>query len=227
MPDTTVVTRRKPGRPKRKPKKVYRKKKGAASALAVRTARTVRRIAKKVDGARHFVDVASVFANMDDSAEAAVLLNGVAQGDDEQKRNGDQIKGSYLVVRGTLFRAAAANQLSDICRIVVVRDKMQRSDTAPAYTDVFQNASWQAHMNWQNRGRFELLYDKIFEIDANNPSQTFRAIIPTPYKVRFNGSASTDIERNGIYIMGIGSDATAGGDGPQLSYNTRFVFFDN
>lgn len=226
MPDTQIISYSKSartGRPRFKRRRPGTKKL-TTKTLAKKIDRVARRVQKMPE--KKYVDVAGQFNNMDDAAETAVLLNGALQGDDVNERMGREINGKYLTVRGTLFRNAAANQLSDLCRIVVVQDLRQRSDTAPAFTDIFANASWQAHMNWDNRGRFRILYDKLFEIDANNPSQTFKAVIPYRHKVKYNGIQSTDIESNGIYIVGIGSDATAGGDGPTFYYNTRFVYTD-
>jgi len=225
MPDMQVVQYSKTARTG-KPRFKRKARKGKLTTKTL--AKKIDRVAKKVilRPERKFADTVGSYANMDDAAEASVLLNGVANGATTSTRVGNRVRGSYIVLRGTFFRNAAANQLSDVCRIVIVQDRRQRSDAGPNYTDVFTNPSWQSHMNWDNRGRFRILYDRTFELDANNPSQSMKAVIPTRFVTGYNGNASTDIEQNGVYLLGIGSDANAGGDGPSFLYNVRYVFTD-
>lgn len=192
--------------------------------------RKVNKIAKKIMKApeRKYHDVAPEFTGLDSAQVPAVSLSEINTGNTAITRQGLDIRPKYLVVRGTLFRSATANQLSDICRVVVVQDLRQAEDGSfPTYDDVFQNPSWQAHMNYPNKGRFRILYDKVFELDENNPSQTFKAVITRLSPIRYIDNVTGNVNKNGIYMLAIGSDNSAETDGPTLYANCRLVFTDS
>lgn len=151
-------------------------------------------------------------------------LTALPVGDADNERTGNSVLVKYHLIRFTINRNSAAAHTSDNVRIVVVCDNQQRADSAPIYGDVFQGDSYQAHINRLNRGRFSIMYDKMFSVFADKPTLMRRIVLRNNKHARFNGSAGTDIEKCGIYVLCVGSIAT---NGPTVLFNARTAWYDN
>ena len=151
-------------------------------------------------------------------------INAVAVGDGEGQRTGNSILMKYAYLYFNMARNASSTASTDFVRVVCVVDKEQVGDTAPGYDAVYESQAPLAMINKLNVGRFSILYDKTFNLTANTPAITIKEMVPLNIHARFNGSASTDIEKNGVYIMFIGTNGT---NVPTFQGNVRLAYYDN
>lgn len=165
----------------------------------------------------------SLAATLSNTAQVT-SLNPIANGDGEGARTGNSILAKYLSVNFIVNRNSVSTTSADSFRVVIVRDNEQVADTAPAYTDVFSANSIVAPLNVLNVGRFTLLLDKRFYVSYNKAQASFQQVIPLNFHLRFNGTASTDIEKNGLWLM-ILDDASA--NHPSMAGNSRIAYYDN
>lgn len=161
----------------------------------------------------------------------------VAQGDQMYQREGNQIRISSIHWRG--YGVIDRDVRYSFLRLVLVQDKQQIGDTAPAWTDVFEYATVVSHTALASRGRFKILYDKVIAFSGGgqlvagagntgggpqskviNFRKKFKNLI-----VRYNGAASTDIQKNGLYFMCVSTDGA--GDGPTGVISSRINWYDN
>lgn len=149
-------------------------------------------------------------------------MTAVAVGDSEGSRTGNSILCKYLYQKLTVRLNASANYSR--LRYVVVRDKQQVGDTAPSWTDVYESTSTTSLLNKNTVGRFDILYDRCFDLDANNPQYLVDKYIRLNSHARYNGTASTDIQKGGIWVMYVSDELT---NNPTLSYNNRLMYIDN
>lgn len=149
----------------------------------------------------------------------------IAQGDTDQSRNGNSILCKSLYVKGSvsLHASATATQV----RILVSRDKQQVSDTAPSFTDIIDptfSDNIHAPLNNETVGRFQILADFVITVDSNTPVKEFKIYRKMLAHMRFNGVASTDIQKGGIYVSAVSNDQT---NQPTVLASGRLVFVDN
>lgn len=147
----------------------------------------------------------------------------VAVGDTYADRTGNSIYARALNIEGTVawnFNSATGTQT---CRIAIVKDLQQIADTDPVWTDVYDVASNNAHLNPATVGRFKILYNRVYSLEANKPLVNFRINLPMRHHIRFNGTAGTDIQKGALYIAYI----YGGNAAPTLSYRSRLSFHDN
>lgn len=153
---------------------------------------------------------------------AVVQLNAIAVGDAEGSRTGNSILQKYVYMKVTTKLNVSSNYSR--LRLVLVQDKQQVGDTSPSYTDVYESASPMALINKLTVGRYSILYDRTFNLDANNAQLLQDKYIPINNHARYNGTASTDIQKNGLYLMYISDDNT---NQPTISVNARLCYIDN
>lgn len=151
-----------------------------------------------------------------------VHLTGIAQGDTLATRTGNSIlcKGVYLRL---LFSKHASATFTQI-RVVLVRDNQQISDTSPSYTDVFDASSTFGRVNPNTAGRFSILYDKMIVLSSQrdfSQQVIYRKMLK---HIKYNGTADTDIQKGGLYLMYLTNEAT---NVPSLTYTSRVYYHDN
>jgi len=151
-------------------------------------------------------------------------LVGIATGDGSAARTGNSILVKYLYLNYIVNRDVASTTSADTFRIVIVQDREQVSDTAPGWTDVFSSASVVSPLNVNNVGRFTILYDKRQYVSSNSPQRSENTTIPLDFHIRYNGVNSTDIEKNGIWIMWL-ADSIA--NHVSILGNSRLAYYDN
>lgn len=166
----------------------------------------------------------TTFATTVGSTPAVTNLVAIPQGDGEGSRTGNSLLTKYAYITLNMVRSSSSTAVSDTVRVVVVVDKEQSGDTAPPYNGVFESNDPLALINKLNVGRFSILYDKFYNLTANTPAIQIKEMVPLNMHVRYNGSASTDIEKSGIYLMWVGSNGTN-----QVSFNgfVRLAYYDN
>lgn len=149
----------------------------------------------------------------------------IAQGSGRSDRDGNRISPISLTIRYNWLGQAAST--AEVYRIIVFRDKQQILATTPAVLDVLQSAGAISLYNEDFLGRFKILYDQMWT-GANDAN--IRLSFVGLVKIRltlpmvFAASASTDIVKNGLYIIAITNVAS---NAPTYVYSTRLSYYDN
>jgi len=154
------------------------------------------------------------------AAGDVIPLTAVAAGTGSNERVGDVITVKSIQCYGIISRTADATASDIYFRFCVFVDKEQIADTEPTIATVFESAGepWVPVPSLATQGRFRMLaMSKLYstvqfvpDLDSvygGNPG----TLVPTqmPYveikwsgdiKVTYNGTADTDIQKNGIYF---------------------------
>jgi len=155
-----------------------------------------------------------------------VQLNAIAQGDTAAQRTGNSLLAKYLSLKLYLTMNASATQT--LVRIIIFMDKQQVADTAPATTDLLQSNSTLSFLSNNAAGRFQVLKDYLINLDLASHSswrnKYYKSFAGRNLHCKFNGVNNTDINKNGVYLLMLSSEAT---NTPTLTYSSRFGFHDN
>lgn len=150
-------------------------------------------------------------------------LTAIAQGDAENQRSGNGILCRYILINAVMQLHASATNTT--YRILIVSDSQQVGDSSPAISDVLNSVGLTSALNRGTVGRFNVLYDVVQNINnVGTPTRVHRIYLPTMCHVRFNGPLSTDIQKNGVYLILISNEAT---NTPSFSYFSRISYHDN
>lgn len=156
-------------------------------------------------------------------------LHNIAQGDDEDERIGNVITATGFSYKGTLYNNGSATN-GTMVRIILFQDYQQVSDIEPDYDDVFQSNTIDSELNLTNKGRFKILWSSLFTINMGFSGQVVKRYIQKwikfkrPIKIRYNGTAGTDIQKNGLYLTMISDQAT---NTPTLDDRFTMYYVDN
>lgn len=169
-----------------------------------------------------YADVALTASNIPTTG-AVVHITAIAQGDTQSTRTGNTVNVTSLSFRGS-FAGATDVSIVSYMRILIVVDKQQVADTSPAAGDIITSANpVNALPNLENLERFRILhasgvYDlRRMQLDtdlSNAPTQSayFDYSWTGNIKVSYNGTATSDIEKNGIYFVILSDVAAATSD---------------
>lgn len=161
------------------------------------------------------------------NAGALVNMVAISQGDGDGQRTGNSI-----FVRSFNMKASIDhNPVGDIIqkvRVMLVIDKQQLGDTNPSASDVLDttgttNAPF-SMLNDSTVGRFTILKSRLYTVTTERPVQLVNWNINLRHHVRYNGSATTDIQKGGIYLLTIGDVAT---NPPTMHRFIRVAYHDN
>lgn len=154
------------------------------------------------------------------------LVNGISQGDTDQTRDGNQCKMIFINWRLTITINAAATATS--VRIIVIVKKDNDSVT-PNIAEVLDSTGslFNAMYNRDTIHKFRVLYDKRLVLRAADRTMValkFKRKMQT--RIRFDGvgSASSDISKNGLYVITISNEAV---NFPAFGGVFRVSFVDN
>jgi len=212
--------------------KKYFDKTYQASVLESLTGTSVS-ISARTNGAMYISNTWGTYTfGTQDSSSATVInndmLKGLSTGTDARTRIGNKIKPQYL--KGSLtFQAAlvdtattkhqsgehfaagaapALGYLRTTYRMVIVKDlQVNSTDTQITWPQVFDTTGTQAgvhsELNVDNMGRFIVLEDKVFTLDANTPQKTCPFMISGSAigPVRYNGPGGTALTDKGVAII--------------------------
>lgn len=154
------------------------------------------------------------------AANTAVItpLNNIAQGDGQSQRTGNSILMKKLM-RMQYNTTAVANTL---VREILFIDKQQVADTAPVVGDILESSLPIAALLKTTSGRFQILEDNLYTLNsASTTGRVFRKSRMLHKHAFFNGTASTDIQKNGLYKLAISDTVCA------LTGMYRLVYHDN
>lgn len=153
-------------------------------------------------------------------------LTALPQGDTNITRTGNSILLRSLTYRFKLEISSAVSSNSAITMIVFF-DTQQIADTSPAVTDILNTAAPQSLLNLNFAGRFKVLRRKTFILTpatGARPALEFVDNLNLYKHVRFNGAASSDVQKNGLYVLFISSEST---NYPTITGTFRIGYHDN
>lgn len=157
-----------------------------------------------------------------DTTGTVTHLTGIAVGDGDNQRTGNSIFVRGMYIRFSMKINAVAT--ASLIRILLVRDRQQVADTVPTIADVLEAVTPNAPLNSNSVGKYDILWDRVVALQlANLDNKFLTKFIPCRSHVRFNGTAGTDIQRNGVYLMIFSNDANA----PTVTYSSRITYHDN
>lgn len=184
--------------------------------------------------------VAGLFPdNSGTTALSVVPLNYCSQGDTDATRDGDSIKITNLFIRGTVYNVNAATtpDYHYFVRLVVYWEPGIYSTkfafpSAIGATDGILDFTYKGNAlapfspkDYDLDNSTEILYDKLFTLNAQTPSHEFKKLIRVHRKTQYeNDSAfpATGI-LNMLFISNIASPTTR----PGVNYLWRTYFVDN
>lgn len=152
-----------------------------------------------------------------------VELTNVSQGDGQTTRDGNSIFCRNVFGRHAITRNAAGASVQ-LVRFMVVKDLQQQGDTNPTVSDILNAADPLSPLSLASRGRFTILRDKLITLTDQYPNHTQKLNVPMKHHVRYNGTAASDIQKGGLYVVMI-SNTTS--NHPVISYNYSTSFYDN
>lgn len=151
----------------------------------------------------------------------------ISQGDGNfGNRTGNSILVKSLQFNMSLSRNASATAAT-LVRVMFFTDLRQVADTAPSISDILVTTSTVALKNSQATlsGRFKVIYDQTFCLDTSQGiTKTDKAYFDLNQHVMFNGSATSDIDKGGIYMLTLSNEAT---NTPTLVVSYRISYYDN
>lgn len=174
-----------------------------------------------VEEHRHDTPVGTTINNVG----SVTHLTAIAAGDDQFNRTGSSILSKGIHARIVLLKAAAATQT--VVRCFLVRDKQQVSDTSPTIAQLLNTADVVAHVTPDFTERFTVLRDYTTVFDSLGVGTLknieFKVDLSSKH-VRYNGTASSDIQQGGLYWVMISNESV---NLPTISAVFRFTFYDN
>lgn len=122
----------------------------------------------------------------------------IATGDGRQDRSGLSI-----LAKSLHYDFKVLGESGEVGRFVIVKDKQVVADQSPpVWTDFFQQNQVNTLLNPADKGRFQILKDKRFSFNVNSFRTQCRGVINLRgHHIRYNGNATTDIQKGGIYMM--------------------------
>lgn len=181
------------------------------------------RYLKGLVNSEQFVHDVAGFVNPTIAGDA-IPLTDIPQGDQIGTRTGNSILVKRAYIRVKLDKHATP--ASSTIRYALVRDSQQVSDGAPTYENVFSpGGGVLSALNSAQLGRFTILEEKLLTVDTDNPSRVFVINVSMSSHVRYNGSNSTDIQKNGLYLVVCSTENS--GTQPTFTYRSRVYFHDN
>jgi len=151
----------------------------------------------------------------------------IAQGDDFINRTGRSILLKSINFSGELYVNSSVTTNSRVM-IALVRDNQQIGATTPAITDIFTSATDpHTFLNANTLGRFTIIWRKQYTLspnDAGDNVYTIRKYSAFHDHIRYAGAADTSIQKGGLYLCIITSEAS---NYPTVQISSRLSWHDN
>lgn len=152
-------------------------------------------------------------------------LHLITQGTSSVQRIGNKISAAGLSFRFYAYKHPSS--IVNNIRVVIVQDTQQISDASTvSWLSVFSQTNVVALRNLDTeRHRFKILFDKSYQFSASTVGKpTTQHWIPIKTPLYYNGSANSDIQKNGIYVLTYGDDNT---NQAAIYYYARIYFTDS
>lgn len=164
------------------------------------------------------------------ASDSPVVTNvtAIAQGDSISARQGNKIS-VYALHGRFLYTGVDPNSY---VRTLIVQDTQQIADTDAVISDVLSSNDITGMMELVTLGRFRIIRDFMTNLNLQATStgrtsyKNLYIKFKKPIQVRYNSTATTDIQKNGIYVMQISNIASAAGE-PMQSSQFRVSFTDS
>lgn len=155
-------------------------------------------------------------------------LNALPVGDVSGTRTGNSILMRSLYLRG-FIQINPAVTVNTRIGMVLLWDTQQVSDTIPAITDIFDNndpeATLRTSANGYSAGRFKIISRKTFNlIPGQHPTHNIDKYRKLYKHAKFNGSNSSDIQKNGLYLVILTSEVA---NFPTVNITSKLGYHDN
>lgn len=201
-------------------RRTYRKKVGVAR----KALRMVKAIKRTYRPEYKKIDLGAVANDVGTTANTQ-LLHGIAQGDTNITRNGNNILIKSVSMKGWIQHNNTAT-VGQMVKMWLIADKQQIGDTTPTAADIWQVAasSVTAPLNRDTTGRFKILWSKTYTVDPGNEIRPIYMYKRLTHPVKYNGTTGADIQKNGLYLFMASTDDT---NKPQVNTNIRTTFLDN
>ncbi len=184
-------------------------------------------------GVRYIKSVINVEKKMKDlgataSASTTPLvycLNDMAQGVTDSTRVGNSLKAQSVAITGSITWDTTGTQNRGV-RMMLLWDNQQVADTAPTSTEIFGSATpslW-SHLNPESHGRLIIVADRTVYQSTDKLRQPLKVIRRLSRHVRFNGAATTDLQKNGLFWVIYSNEAT---NTPSVQFQSFFRYVDN
>lgn len=202
----------------------YRKKYNAVQ-LAYKAWRGVKRIRGLVNSEMLHVDK-TYSSNTISGTGYVYNLTGIAQGDGINQRTGNSILLRNLTYR-LKFEINASVTVDTTIMMALVWDTQQVGDSAPAITDIFASATPESLLATGTLGRFKIILRKhilLTPASGGRPAIVMHNTLNLYKHIRYNGVNDTDIQKNGLYLVMVGSEST---NLPTITGTVRIGYHDN
>ena len=164
---------RKRYRKKKRSKLPWYERKYTASQLAKKAWKTAKWLKSVVNVEKKICDTTP---NGGVSSSGTVVpITTVAQGDSQIARDGNSIKCTSLLMRGTFTQNPSAT--NSYMRVIYFIDNQQIADTTPGVTDVLQSASVTSPLNPSSLGRFSIIKDMQLSFSATGTTAHMRELL--------------------------------------------------
>lgn len=213
-------------------KKIYKRgkqswydKKYSAKDIAIQALQNTRYLKGLVNSEMLHNDITFSSDSITNTGSSVALTN-IAQNDTVGGRTGNSILVRNITLRLS-FEVNSAVTGDTRIRFILLQDSQQVSDTGPSWTDVMSNSTPESLLATGTFGRFKILMSKSFSLTPASGGFNTRWVtkyLKTYSHVRYNGTASSDIQKNGLYFLVIGSEAT---NTPTLRGTIRIGYHDN
>ncbi len=153
------------------------------------------------------------------------LLNGIAQGDTAVTRDGSSAKMLRVSIYGNLILHPSAT--SSIIRLMLIQKKDNDSSTVTLANVLTGTPNVNSHYDKDEIHKFNVLYDKRHQLALGALDAKVYMINATlDMKVRYDGAtaAVTDLTKNGLYLIALGTEAT---NDPTHIFQSRVTYVDN
>jgi len=189
---------------------------GASSSGTLRQqVSSLRRVVNKMKPEMKYLDSTLSQNNITDASGHVASMVAIAQGDTQSTRTGNEILLKNWKINIFANRASTNSAGANAYfRFAVVCDKQQVADTTPGADDIFSTvAPALASPELAGLERFKFLYvSPIVDLNRIQPdSDHLTAVTPTAnsafevtgkcdIKIGYNGTASTDLQKNGVFL---------------------------
>lgn len=204
----------------------YAKKNPRKTAAMARTAfYMAKRLRGIINSEKMYLDTSALLG----AAQSSITsLNALANGDTTGTRTGNSILCKSLYFRGYM-NINSSTTVSTRVSIALVQDLQQISDTNPGVLDIFTSQNPEAQLRTgattNTAGRFKILWRKNYIlVPSQRPTVTLDKFRKLNTHVKFNGSGTGDIQKNGLYLVFLTSEAT---NYPTINITSRLAYYDN
>lgn len=174
--------------------------------------------------------LAHTIAVVDGAVTTSGIINyvtDIAQGDDVDDREGNEVKMIGFRWKGRLERGASDVVRTMSMRLVLFYDLHAVPGSLPALADIFDAVNVYSFQDVSNNQRFKILYDKTHDMQylTHHALDFDTGLKKYTYKQKFTGAAGTSRVGRTLHWAVIPSNYTAGNE-PSIASNIRMYFID-